>query len=133
MKKFLLYAIGIVLLLILVIGGKIYMDHKKMNEDMLKVVKSDEAKEVFEDGLRNIDSKSLTSEGVIKSYKIDYSSIDHNPMGGIMVTLIINNDKNLTAEYDLGRKNDKLKGDGIVLTYELSKRLGRTEKEHNNE
>lgn len=133
MKKFLLYAIGIVLLIILGIGGKVYMDHKKMNEDMLKVVKSDEAKEVFEDGLRNIDSKSLTSEGVIKSYKIDYSSIDHNPMGGIMVTLIINNDKNLTAEYDLGRKNDKLKGDGILLTYELSKRLGRTEKEHNNE
>lgn len=109
------------------------MDHKKMNEDMLKVVKSAEAKEVFEEGLRNIDPKSLTSEGVIKSYKIDYDSIDHNPMGGIMVTLIINNDKKLTAEYDLGRKNDKLRGDGVVLTYELSKRLGRTEKEHNNE
>lgn len=129
MKKFLLYAIGIVLLLILVIGGKIYMDHKKMNEDMLKVVKSDEAKEVFEESIKNLDSKAFTDEGVIKSYKIDERSIEHNPMGGIMVTLFANNDKNLDISFTLGKNSDgHLTDDGGSNSAKLEKLLQQRKK-----
>lgn len=110
MKKFLLYAIGIVLLLILVIGGKIYMDHKKMNEDMLKVVKSDEAKKVYREYLTNKDPKAFTDEGLIKSYEIDEKSIEHNPMGGINVVLYINHNTKLDAEIILENGENGLVG-----------------------
>lgn len=110
MKKFLLYAIGIVLILILVIGGKIYMDHKKMNEDMLKVVKSDEAKEVYREYLTNKDPKAFTDEGLIKSYEIDEKSIEHNPMGGINVVLYINHNTKLDAEIILENGENGLVG-----------------------
>lgn len=110
MKKFLLYAIGIVLLIILVIGGKIYMDHKKMNEDMLKVVKSDEAKKVYREYLTNKDPKAFTDEGLIKSYEIDEKSIEHNPMGGINVVLYINHNTKLDAEIILENGENGLVG-----------------------
>lgn len=56
---------------------------KKLQEEMMEVVKSDEAKKVLEEGLKNLDPKALTSEGVIQTYKLDYESIKHNPMGGL--------------------------------------------------
>ncbi|MGX7048700.1 DUF1310 family protein [Pseudolactococcus piscium] len=44
---------------------------------MTEVVISEEAKKVFKTGLRNVDPKGLTLEGIIKSYKINYDSIEH--------------------------------------------------------
>ncbi|MBC1634513.1 DUF1310 family protein, partial [Listeria welshimeri] len=43
----------------LLIGGKVYMDKqqeaKVRQEEMIEVVKSEEAKKVFEEGLKNLD------------------------------------------------------------------------------
>ena len=55
-------------------------------------MKSEDGKEAIEIMLRSIDNKALTSEGKIKSYKIDYNKVEKNPMGGINVYLIINDD-----------------------------------------
>lgn len=108
------------------------MDHKKMNEDMLNVVKSDEAKEVFEESIKNLDSKAFTDEGVIKSYKIDEGSIEHNPMGGIMVTLFANNDKTLEISFTLGKNSDgHLTDDGGSNSAKLEKLLQQTKKGSN--
>ncbi|MBO0460444.1 MULTISPECIES: DUF1310 family protein [Enterococcus] len=85
------------------IGGTMYMNHLKLEEEMIKIVESEEAKIVFEAGLKNIEPKALTSEGVIKSYKIDYESIKRNPMGGISVQLIINDNDELLAYNILNR------------------------------
>lgn len=84
MKNKLVLLIGIIVIVCVGIGGKIYMDLKKL-EEMVIDVKSEEAKNVFENGLRNLDQKALTPEGVIQSYEIDYDSIEKNPMGGINV------------------------------------------------
>lgn len=86
------------------------MDHKKMNEDMLKVVKSDEAKEVYREYLTNKDPKAFTDEGLIKSYEIDEKSIEHNPMGGINVVLYINHNTKLDAEIILENGGNGLVG-----------------------
>ncbi|MBC1738623.1 DUF1310 family protein, partial [Listeria seeligeri] len=94
MKKKLII-LGIVVSIILVLGVKFYMDEKKLDEEMIRVVYSDEAKEVFEQRLKNLDSKALTKEGVIQSYAIDKESIRRNPMGGINVILIINEDSEM--------------------------------------
>lgn len=100
--------IGVVVVILAVIGTgigvKYKMDQQKMQDDMVKVVKSEEAKEVFKEWIMNIDSKAFTKEGVIQSYKVDYDDIRHNPMGGIMTKLYVNGDSdlyiNVTLEKD---------------------------------
>lgn len=111
--------------MIIGIGAKIRMDSKKLQEEMMVVVKSEEAKQVFEKGLHILEPEALTNEGIIESYEIDFESINHNPMGGINVTLVINKDNNLTIEYDIDKRNEILEGGGMVISPELSKKLGR--------
>ena len=69
------------------------------------IVKSDEAKEAIEKMLKEQDEKALTPEGKIKSYKIDYSEVKKNPMGGISIKIIINNDEELTIGTIINKYN----------------------------
>lgn len=100
------------------------MDEEKLNKEMEKVVYSDEAKQVFEKRLTNLDAKAFTEEGKIQSYEIDKNSIERNPMGGINVTLIINKDLEWNVTYTLGKQNGKLEGGGASISKELTKKLG---------
>ena len=97
MKKFLVVTITSILLLIGFIVGNIYYEKYKIEH----IVKSDEAKEVIEKRLKSIDSKALTPEGKIKSYKIDYNKVKKNPMGGIYILLIINDDPEMIFDTTL--------------------------------
>jgi len=47
--------------------------------------RSDDGKEAVESMLKSMDSKALTPEGKIKTYKIDYNKVEKNPMGGIYI------------------------------------------------
>lgn len=124
-RQILLIITGICLLWI---GGTMYMDHLKLEEEMIQVVNSEEAKKVLETGLKNLDPNALTSEGVIKNYKIDYENIKRNPIGGISVPLIINdNDKllisNLLSRNLANGKLGELKIGSSNTTYELHELL----------
>ena len=94
---------GILIVLLLIIGaaglicGKEYIESKRIEH----IVKSDEAKEVIEKRLKSMDSKALTPEGKIKSYKIDYNKVKKNPMGGIYILLIINDDPEMIFDTTL--------------------------------
>ncbi|MBC1496775.1 DUF1310 family protein [Listeria welshimeri] len=127
-KRCLLIGLAI-LITVLLIGSKVYMDKqqeaKVRQEEMIEVVKSEEAKKVFEEGLKNLDSKALTSEGVIKNYKIDYGSIEQNQMGGIMVDLIINHDSKLKVYNSLNKSqpSGRLKNSGGGNSFELEELL----------
>ncbi|WP_271003670.1 DUF1310 family protein [Listeria seeligeri] len=127
MKKKWIIILGIVIIIILGLGVKFYMDEEKLNKEMMNVVYSDEAKEVFEQRLKNLDSKALTKEGIIQSYAIDKESIRRNPMGGINVILIVNEDSEMNIEYTLDKYNGKLDGGGASISGKLSKLLGRWE------
>ncbi|MBC1423358.1 DUF1310 family protein [Listeria seeligeri] len=127
MKKKLIIILGVLVTIILVLGVKFYMDEKKLNEEMIEIVYSDEAKEVFEIRLKVLDAKALTEEGIIHSYKIDKESIKHNPMGGINVTLNINNDSELNITYTINNFNGELSGGASSISEKLSKLLGRWE------
>ncbi|MBO1103527.1 DUF1310 family protein [Enterococcus hirae] len=113
--------------LIIVLGGKLYMDSKQLQKEMVTVVKSDEAKTIFEKSLRNLDPNALTPKGVIQSYEIDDDSIKHNPMGGINVTLYVNNDKQLEVNFTLDKVNGSLRNSGISYSNELDKYKGEGE------
>ncbi|MBC1966828.1 DUF1310 family protein [Listeria welshimeri] len=127
-KRWLLIGVAI-LIAGLLIGSKVYMDKqqeaKVKQEEMIEVVKSEEAKKVFEEGLKNLDSKALTSEGVIQNYKIDYESIEQNQMGGIMVDLIINHDSKLKVYNSLNKSqpSGRLKNSGGGNSFELEELL----------
>ncbi|EKY4025603.1 TPA: DUF1310 domain-containing protein [Listeria innocua] len=124
MKKKWIILFGIAIMIIFGLGVKFYMDEEKLNKEMEKVVYSDEAKQVFEKRLINLDAKAFTKEGIIQSYEINKESIERNPMGGINVTLIINKDLEWNVTYTLGKQNGKLDGGGASISKELTKKLG---------
>lgn len=111
------------------LGVKFYMGEEKLNKEMMKVIYSDEAKQVFEKRLTNLDAKAFTKEGIIQSYEIDEGSIESNPMGGIEVALIINNNLEMNVSYTMSNSNGELNGGASVVSEKLSKLLGRWEQE----
>ncbi|EKZ4542627.1 DUF1310 domain-containing protein [Listeria monocytogenes] len=125
MKKRWIILFGIVIMIIFGLGIKFYMDEEKLNKEMIKVIYSDEAKQVFEKRLTNLDAKAFTEEGKIQSYEIDKNSIERNPMGGINVTLIINKDSKLDITYTLDNFDGELNGGGASLSENFSKLLWR--------
>ena len=104
MKK--IISIIMVVMLLFLIGGCSKMTGTPSKEEMTKVVKSEEGKKIIEEGLKNIEKDALTEKGVIKSYEVDYDSVKHNPMGGIMFDIYINNDKELYIRKTLVRGID---------------------------
>ena len=102
---------GILIVLLLIIGaaglicGKEYIENKRIEH----IVKSDETKQVIEKMIREEDTKALTPEGKIKTYKIDYDKVKRNPMGGINIYLIVNDDPDMVLDTTLhkGTRGDK--------------------------
>ncbi|MDK8091799.1 DUF1310 family protein [Streptococcus intermedius] len=118
MKKVLLI-LGVVLLgIVLVIGG-CKVQRKSQKEQMLEIVKSDEAKKAIEECLKDYEPKAFMPDGVIQSYKIDYDSVKRNPMGGIMFVMYINNNQKYDINAILDKKNEKLEISSYGVSMEL--------------
>ena len=85
-----------------VVGGKVYMNN---NDNKIEnIVKSDDAKQTIEEMLKKLDSKALTSEGKIKTYKIDESYSKVNPMGGIDIKIVIKGVNNVGFRFVFEQK-----------------------------
>ena len=116
---------GIIIVLLLIIGSagliccKEYIESKRIEH----IVKSDDGKEAIENMLKSMDDKALTPEGKIKSYKINFDKIEKNPMGGINLYLIINDDPDMRLNTTLvrGTQGEKYKTGAIVISPKLSK------------
>ena len=89
----------------LVVGGYTIMGIVRNNE-MVHIVKSNEVKEIVENFLRYLDNDALTDKGRIISYQIDEQSIEHNPMGGIMFTVLLNDDSELYVRMTLEKNHE---------------------------
>ena len=122
MKK--IISIIIALMVALLIGGCSKMIGTPSKQEMIKVVKSEEAKRVIEETLKNLEKNALTDEGVIKNYEVDYSTVRHNPMGGIMFKVIINNDPEMTVTYILDKPQGKLENSDGSPSVKLYDKLG---------
>ena len=101
LKKILIGILLVVLAVVGLIGGKMYLEENKI----VSIVKSDDGKEAVESMLKSMDDKALTPEGKIKSYKIDFDKIEKNPMGGINIYLIINDDPEMKLDTTLVKFN----------------------------
>ena len=113
MKKFLVATITSILLLIGSVAGSIYYEKYKIEH----IVKSDKAKIAIENMLKKIENKALTPDGKIKSYKIDYNKVKKNPMGGISIEIIINNDEELTIGTIINKYDSRERYDLGVLSF----------------
>ena len=86
----------IMILLSLLLGGcSLMTDQSTEKQEMIQIAESKKMKVAIENMLTKLDSKALTPEGKIKSYKISKDDLDYNPMGGILVKIVINNDEKL--------------------------------------
>ena len=126
MKKFLVATITSILLLIGIVAGSIYYEKYKIEH----IVKSDKVKEVVENMVKKQDDKALTPEGKIKSYKIDYSKVKKNPMGGINISVIVNDNEEMIVNTTL-EKNSRGEYiiDSTAISPELWKLTDRGQKE----
>ena len=105
LKKIIKVLIGPFVVVGLVVGGYTIMGIVRNNE-MVHIVKSNEVKEIVENFLRYLDNDALTDKGRIISYQIDEQSIEHNPMGGIMFTVLLNGDSDLYVRMTLEKNNE---------------------------
>lgn len=126
MKKFLVATTTSILLLIGFVAGSIYYEKYKIEH----IVKSDKAKAAVENMLKKIENKALTPEGKIKSYKIDYSKVKKNPMGGINISIIVNDNEEMIVNTTL-EKNSRGEYiiDSTAISPELWKLTDRGQKE----
>lgn len=98
----------------LVVGGYTIMEIVR-NHEMVQIVKRDEVKEIVENYLRYLDNDALTDKGKIVSYQIDEQSIEHNPMGGIMFTVFLNDDSELYVRMTLEKDHETGKYNSLAV------------------
>lgn len=108
--------IGLSVLILLGVG--LYLAHKnhEFQNEMIRIVHSEEVRKLIEEDLKRKDPNALTDKGKIRSYKIDDSSIKHNPMGGIMFNIIINDSISMVGKTGLQMdgENGKIRTDGMT-------------------
>ena len=126
MKKFLVATITSILLLIGIVAGNIYYEKYKIEH----IVRSDKAKTAIENMLKKIENKALTPDGKIKSYKIDYSKVKKNPMGGINISVIVNDNEEMIVNTTLEKNSrGEYKTGARTISPELWKLTDRGQKE----
>ena len=117
------YIFGVLLLGVLVWGGLLVKNHLDFQNEMVRIVHSQEVKNLIEEELKASDPNALTSKGKIRSYEIDDKTIEHNPMGGIMFRIIINEDKKITENFGLRKYSEDgpVEQVGVSRSIELQK------------
>ena len=117
MKKILIGILSAVAIIAILIGGKIQMDKYRVKS----IAHSEEAKVAIERIFKNRDDKAFTSEGKIKSYRLDDDKIKKNPMGGIDISIIVNDDKDMILNTTISQDkyNGGYKTEGMSISPKL--------------
>lgn len=117
--------IGLSVLILLGVG--LYLAHKnqEFQNEMTRIVHSKKVKNLIEKKLKKLDSHALTDKGKIQSYKIDDRIIRHNPMGGIMFHVIINDDSDAVFKFGIRKysQDGRMSLVGGTLTEKLQQLL----------
>ena len=99
MKKVLVSIISVIVIIAILIVGKIQMDKYRVKT----IVHGEDGKAAIENMLKIMDKKALMPEGKIKSYQIDDSYTERNPMGGVNISIVVNGDKEMIINTTLER------------------------------
>ena len=117
MKKIVIRILTIIVVIAMLIIGKIQMDKYRVKS----IAHSEEAKVVIERMFKNRDDKAFTSEGKIKSYRLNDSKIKKNPMGGIDISIIVNDDEDMILNTTISQ--DKYNGGYKTEALSISPKL----------
>ena len=119
------YIFGVLLLGILIWVGLLVKNHLDFQHEMVQIVHSKEVEKLIEEELKELDPDALTPKGKIRSYEIDDKTIEHNPMGGIMFRIMINEDKKITENFGLRKYSEDgpVEQVGVSRSIELQKLL----------
>ena len=90
----------IVIGLMIWIGSKV-KEHLEFQQEMVRIVHSKEVEKIVIENLKQKDPFAFTEKGKIQSFKIDDETIEHNPMGGIMFDVTINEDEDIIGSVGL--------------------------------
>lgn len=103
---------------------------KVEHDEMVRIVESEEANQIFRNRLKRIDPKAFEPDGVIKNYAITYESIASNPMGGIMVSIYVNDNKDYIFSFTLNKNfnTKKLTSEGGVNDPTIMKKVEERDK-----
>ena len=125
MKKiFIIFLSILTLSSAMILGGCSMLNSRSEKEEMIQIAESQKSKKLIEEMLRKKDPEALTEKGIIKKYTINEKNLKYNPMGGLIVELIINDDLELTITTTLMEESDgKLEHTGYVISGELAKKL----------
>ena len=86
------------------IGSKV-KDHLEFQQEMVRIVHSKEVEKIVIENLKQKDPFAFTEKGKIQSFKIDDETIEHNPMGGIMFDVTINEDEDIIGSVGLWKNS----------------------------
>ena len=91
------YSMAVIMILSgLFLGGcSLITGQATKKQEMIQIAESKKMKVAIENMLKKLDPKALTPEGKIKTYKISKDDLDYNPMGGLMIKIIINDNEDL--------------------------------------
>ena len=117
MKKVLIGILTTIAIIATMIIGKIQMDKYRVKS----IAHSEEAKVAIERMFKNRDDKAFTSEGKIKSYRLNDSKIKKNPMGGIDISIIVNDDEDMILNTTISQ--DKYNGGYETEAVSISPKL----------
>ena len=123
-RKSMIVLFSILAVIGIAVGGCSMHQYQKKQE-MIAIATSEEAKKVYENHMRALDPKALTDDGIIKSYEIDKDTLYYNPMGGMEVTVYVNDDEDLEFQFGIIEDNEGiLKSSGYIYSGKLAKLLG---------
>ncbi|WP_261266706.1 DUF1310 domain-containing protein [Streptococcus mitis] len=127
-KKSMIILFSILAVIGIAVGGCSMHQYQKKQE-MIAIATSDETKKVYENHMKANDTKALTEDGIIKSYDIDTETLEYNPMGGLMVRIYFNNDKELDFHFGLIKDNSgNYESYGYTVSPKLSSMLKESKK-----
>ncbi|MBM7642753.1 DUF1310 family protein [Streptococcus loxodontisalivarius] len=120
MKKVGIFLIGVLAVIGISLGGWKIKETVEQ-QGIIKIVNSNDVKNIIEDNLKIYDKNALTKKGIIKTYMIDDTTIKRSPMGGILFDIYINNNHELLMHFTLEKDKGVLKQSGGGYSKEFSK------------
>ncbi|KXT82701.1 hypothetical protein STRDD11_01774 [Streptococcus sp. DD11] len=123
MKKiFVIFLTIITLSSAMFLGGCSMINSRSEQEEMIQIAESKKMKKALKFLLRELDPKALTPEGKIKSYEIQKNKLKYNPMGGLIIKIIINEDEKLNISMTVQEEEP---GNYRVASYFISEDLNK--------
>ena len=105
------------------IGGcSLINGHSTKKQEMIQIAESKQMKVAIEKYLKKQDPEALTPNGKIKTYRILKDKLKYNPMGGLILEVVINNDDTLIINMTVQEEDS---GEYTVAASGMPKKLTR--------